>query len=96
MRSSKAEPVKNAVASPGVLATKIKNIRILKKKREMSRKQLKVEIDQILQSLPDENLVGVLEYLKTAQKMSAEKITLAKNFNQILEEDKNLLIRLAQ
>ncbi|MEM6263645.1 MAG: hypothetical protein AAGI38_14120 [Bacteroidota bacterium] len=62
----------------------------------MSREQVKVEINQILQSLPDENLEDVLEYLKVVQKLGADKISLAKSFNRILEEEKNLLIRLAQ
>ena len=62
----------------------------------MSREQVKTEINQILQSLPDENLVSLLEYLKVAQQLSAQKLTLAKNFQQILEEDRGLLIRLAQ
>lgn len=62
----------------------------------MSTEQVKVEINQILQQMPEENLVSILEYLRAAQKMSIQKLTLTKNFSQILREDQNLLKRLAQ
>jgi len=62
----------------------------------MSTEQVKVEINQILQQLPEEHLLSILEYLRAAQKLSAQKLTLTKNFSQILQEDQNLLKRLAQ
>ncbi len=62
----------------------------------MSREQVKTEINEILQNLPDENLEGVLEYLKAAQKLSTQKLSLVHNFQQILEDDKTLLSKLAQ
>lgn len=62
----------------------------------MSTEQIKLEINQILQKMPEENLVSILEYLKSAQKLSAKKLTLSKDFSQILREDQNLLKRLAQ
>lgn len=62
----------------------------------MSTEQVKVEINQILQKMPEENLVSILEYLRAAQKLSSQKLALTKNFSQILQEDQKLLIRLAQ
>lgn len=62
----------------------------------MSNDQVKEEIDQLLQTIPEENRIAVLEYLKTAQKVSADKLSLSRNFSQILREDQNLLERLAK
>jgi len=62
----------------------------------MSREQVKTEINEILQNLPKENLEGILEYLKAAQKLSAQRLSLVNNFQQILEEDRTLLTKLAQ
>lgn len=62
----------------------------------MSVEQVKKEIDQILSSLPPENLVDILEYLRSAQQAQAEQINLSSNFRKILQEDANLLKRLAE
>lgn len=62
----------------------------------MSTELVKVEINQILQQMPEESLVSILEYLRAAQTSTTQKVTLTKNFNQILREDRNLLKRLAQ
>ena len=62
----------------------------------MSTEQVRTEIDQILQKLPEENLINVLEYLQEVQKLTGEKVKLANELNAILREDKDLLARLAQ
>lgn len=62
----------------------------------MSTEQVRTEINQILQKLPEENLINVLEYLQEVQKLTGEKVKLAKELNVILREDRDLLTRLAQ
>ena len=62
----------------------------------MSTEQVKVEINQILKQMPEENLLSILEYLRAAQKLSTQKLSLSKSFSQILREDQGLLKRLAQ
>ena len=62
----------------------------------MSTEQVRTEINQILQKLPEENLINVLKYLQEVQKLTGEKVKLANDLNVILREDKNLLARLAQ
>ena len=62
----------------------------------MSTEQVRTEINQILQKLPEENLINALKYLQEVQKLTGEKVKLANDLNVILREDKNLLARLAQ
>ena len=62
----------------------------------MSTEQVRAEINQILQKLPEENLINVLKYLQEVQKLTGEKVKLTNDLNVILREDKNLLARLAQ
>ncbi len=54
------------------------------------------EISELLNSIPEDSLKQVLEYLKEIQDKSSSKIELSHNLNKILEEDRNLLKRLAQ
>jgi len=62
----------------------------------MDKKEIKVEINKILENIPEHVLQEVLEYLKEAQSHSKEKIGFSKNLRKILNEDRNLLRRLAQ
>ncbi len=62
----------------------------------MSIEQVRTEINQILQKLPEENLIIVLEYLQEVHKLTGEKVKLVNELNVILREDKDLLARLAQ
>jgi hypothetical protein len=62
----------------------------------MTRKQLTLEIQKLLDSTPDTVLSEVLSYLKTTSGKSEEDIHLSQNFRTILEEDKELLSRLAK
>lgn len=62
----------------------------------MSTKELKDRINKVLDSIPDEVLEEVLKYLKSLTNKSKKDIALSQNLSRILEEDKNLLERLAQ
>lgn len=53
---------------------------------------LKQEIKKVIEDAPESVLSEVLEYLRQAQ---AKKIDLHKNLDNILQEDKKLLQRLA-
>lgn len=62
----------------------------------MTKLQIKTEIDKILESVPENVLVNVLDFLKEIQTQSEEKVEMANNIRQILAEDKELLERLAK
>ena len=61
----------------------------------MTTKDLKVEIQKAIDSVPESVLVEILEYLKQIQSTPREKVILSKNLSEILREDKELLQRLA-
>jgi hypothetical protein len=58
--------------------------------------ELKQEIVQIVDKLPNEVLSELLQYLRQVEKTSAEKMRLSLNFNTILTEDRELLAKLAK
>ena len=62
----------------------------------MASKDIKDRINSVIENIPDEILEDVLEYLKSLTDKSKDKIILSKNLSKIIEEDKNLLERLAQ
>ena len=62
----------------------------------MTTKQIKTEINKVLDSIPENVLGDVLEYLKTLQNQSADPIELSSHLRKILEEDRLLLARLAK
>jgi hypothetical protein len=62
----------------------------------MTARDLKDKINQVLDKMPDEVLEDVFKYLKSLTGKSAHEIKLSQNLGKILEEDKNLLERLAQ
>ena len=61
----------------------------------MTTKDLKVEIQKAIDSVPESVLVEILEYLKQIQSTPREKVILSKNLGEIIREDKELLQRLA-
>ena len=61
----------------------------------MTTKDLKVEIQKAIDSVPESVLVEILEYLKQIQSSPREKVILSKNLGEIIREDKELLQRLA-
>ena len=58
--------------------------------------EIKQEITNIVDTLPNEVLDDLLIYLKKVQKASEKKITLSLNLNTILIEDKEVLEKLAK
>jgi hypothetical protein len=62
----------------------------------MSRQELKVAINEILEETPDVVLNEVLDYLNTVKDKTEQTIISSQNINNILREDKELLERLAK
>lgn len=62
----------------------------------MSRKEISIEIQKILDELNDENLSTVLNYLKEVKSIDSDKMKTSRNLGKILKEDAELLKRLAQ
>ncbi|MEO6520721.1 MAG: hypothetical protein ABIN91_03525 [Mucilaginibacter sp.] len=62
----------------------------------MSTAEIKIEIQQVLDSVPEDALVNILDYLKQFQNQTQDQIELAGYIKKIITEDKNLLERLAK
>ncbi len=62
----------------------------------MTSKDIKDKINSVIDNIPDEVLEDVLEYLKTLTDKPKEKIRISRDLSKIIEEDKNLLERLAR
>ena len=62
----------------------------------MTKTQLQSEIQKVLDSVPENVLQDVLDFLKELQDQPADKVRLINNLRQILSEDKDLLEKLAQ
>jgi len=62
----------------------------------MTAKEVKTEIQKVLDKVPDNLLKDILDYLKTIQSKSTDTVQLSKNLKQIISEDKSLLERLAK
>jgi len=62
----------------------------------MTKEQLKVEIQKVLDEVPESALEDILKYLKDVRSKSADQVEMSRNLKKILDEDKDLLDRLAQ
>ena len=62
----------------------------------MTTKEIKSEIQKVIENVPDSILKEILSYLKQAQKTSLKDIKISTHLRQILREDKDLLEKLAQ
>ena len=58
--------------------------------------QVKEEISHIVDSLPEDFLNELLQYLKKLEKASKDKATLSLHLNTILIEDNDVLAKLAK
>lgn len=58
--------------------------------------EIKEEIKQIVDTLPEDVLGELLQYLRQIEKESKSQLHLSMNLNTILAEDDELLERLAQ
>jgi hypothetical protein len=62
----------------------------------MTKSQIQSEIQKVLESLPENVLQDVLDFLKELQNQQADNINSNNNLRQILFDDKDLLDKLAQ
>lgn len=62
----------------------------------MSKKEIKNEIDKVLDRFSDEALGELLAFLKELDSRKSDSITLSSSLSKILSEDKELLTKLAQ
>ncbi|RKR81615.1 hypothetical protein BDD43_1765 [Mucilaginibacter gracilis] len=62
----------------------------------MSAEEIKTEILQAIDNVPEGALLDVLNYLKQLQNQSPDDIRLTTNLRKILLEDRGLLEKLAQ
>ncbi len=62
----------------------------------MSSTEIKTEINRVLDSVPENVLQSVLDYLKSIIHTEGNNIQLSANLRKILNEDKDLLQKLAE
>lgn len=62
----------------------------------MNTTEIKTQITKVLDNVPEDVLESVLDYLKSVINNSRDNIALSGNLRKILEEDKELLQKLAQ
>lgn len=62
----------------------------------MSGQELKAEIQHLLDDIPEEILEDVLLYMKSVRNISHQKIQIGSNLKKILQEDRELLQKLAK
>ena len=62
----------------------------------MTIKELKSEIQKSLDNVPESVLQDVLTFLKQAENQAPDKVKLARNLRDIINEDRKLLARLAE
>jgi len=62
----------------------------------MSKKEIKYEIDKVLDRFSDEALGELLAFLKELDPRKSRSVTLSSSLSKILSEDKELLTKLAQ
>jgi hypothetical protein len=62
----------------------------------MTAKEIRSEIQKVLDKVPEALLGDILEYLKAIRGKSANTVHLSKDLSRIIAEDKELLEKLAQ
>ena len=62
----------------------------------MTSQQIRAEINKVLDTFPESVLQDVLRYLKTARSKTGKQYRLSQNLKDILNEDMELLERLAK
>ena len=72
------------------------NRKFYKNNIPMTAKDLKIEIQKVLNEVPESQLEDILSYLKGIQNKAAPKFADPQHLEKILTEDKELLKKLAQ
>ncbi|QXV67352.1 hypothetical protein INP83_09770 [Mucilaginibacter sp. 21P] len=62
----------------------------------MTTTEIKEELHKAIDNVPETSLNEALAFLKSLQSNSEKKLKRARNFERILEEDKDVLERLAK
>lgn len=62
----------------------------------MSTAEIKLEIEKVLDTIPEDTLSSVLEYLKGVAVAKKDDVLFSENLRKIIEEDRQLLYKLAQ
>ena len=62
----------------------------------MAAEEIKQKIYKVIDTMPDELLEDIYKYLESIKNRSGSEIIISQNLARILEEDKNLLERLAK
>ena len=62
----------------------------------MSKDEIKYQINKVLDSLPDKTLEDLLNYLKTVEKNGSKSLLDKDTLERILNEDNDLLEKLAK
>jgi len=62
----------------------------------MTTKQIKSEIQKLLDTVPDDVLQDLFDYLKEAQKQTRNQAELTSHLRKIIHEDRELLEKLAK
>lgn len=61
----------------------------------MSGQEIRQELHKVVDNMPDDILQNVLDYFKTLENSSKDRIKLSHNLRTILMDDKELLHKLA-
>jgi hypothetical protein len=62
----------------------------------MTKTEIKIEIQKVLDNVPENVLQDILDLLKGLQNQPLDKLEITHSLRQILAEDKELLEKLAQ
>jgi len=62
----------------------------------MTTQEIKTEIQNMLDKIPENVLEDILNYLKEVETKTEDQISTSRNISKILNEDKELLEKLAQ
>lgn len=62
----------------------------------MTTKELKIEINKIIEDIPESDLKEILNYLQIVKNISSEDLKLKGFLSKALREDRDLLTRLAE
>jgi Asp-tRNA(Asn)/Glu-tRNA(Gln) amidotransferase C subunit len=62
----------------------------------MTTKEIKIEINKVIEDIPETALEDILHYLRDLKNFSSEDIRISAFLSKIVREDKELLTRLAK